>query len=49
MALLETEMVTLDQLFLPYMLVGKDESLYERLSQTDGFAMLTGPISVEVD
>ena len=47
MALLETEMVTLDQIFLPYMLVGKDESLYQRLTHTDGFAMLTGPAIVE--
>lgn len=31
MALLETEMVKIEQIFLPYMIVGKDETLYERM------------------
>jgi len=31
MALLETEMVTLEQLFLPYMRVGPNETLYQRM------------------
>lgn len=30
-ALLETEMVKIEQIFLPYMIVGKDETLYERM------------------
>ncbi len=31
MALLETEMVKIEQIFLPYMIVGKNETLYERM------------------
>ena len=34
MALLDTEMVSLDQLFLPYMRVGPNETLYERMLTT---------------
>lgn len=30
-ALLETEMVKMEQIFLPYMMVNKDETLYERM------------------
>ena len=31
MALLETEMVRLEQVFLPYMMAGKDKTLYETM------------------
>lgn len=31
MALLETEMVKLEQVFLPYMMAGKDKTLYEAM------------------
>ena len=41
MAILETEMVTLDQLFLPYMVTRPGETLYERML-SGGFKML-GP------
>ena len=44
LALLETEMVTLDQLFLPYMLVAPDESLYQRINSPGGLQALTGPV-----
>lgn len=41
MALLETEMVTLDQLFFPYLLTGPGETLYERLATGKGLKSLT--------
>lgn len=40
MALLETEMVTVDQLFLPYLRVTEDETLYDRLGSTHFFESL---------
>ena len=40
MALLETEMVTLDQLFLPYMKVSLSETIYDRLA-SGGLKALT--------
>ena len=42
MALIEVEMVSLEQVFLSYMLVGENETLYERL-KTGGFKMLAAP------
>lgn len=41
MALLQTEMVTVQQLFLPYLRISEDETLYDRM-MTTGFAAL-GP------
>lgn len=39
MAILETEMVTLEQVFLPYVKVSPDETLYQRMLRT-GFKAL---------
>lgn len=39
LALIETQMVTVTQVFLPYMLVSKHETLYEKLT-AGGFAAL---------
>lgn len=33
MAILETKMVKLDQIFLPYAIVGKDKTLYEHVTE----------------
>lgn len=50
MALIETEMVTVEEVFMPYMLTGK-QTLYQALSNGDlkmlpagGFEMLPGPV-----
>ena len=48
MALLESEMVTLEQLFLPYMVTRPGETLYERML-ANGFKMLGPGNKEEVD
>ncbi|MDK1046359.1 MAG: hypothetical protein QGM45_11830 [Anaerolineales bacterium] len=43
MALLETEMVTMDQLFMPYLIFKNNQTLYEHLVADGGFEQLALP------
>jgi hypothetical protein len=44
LAIIETDMVTMPQIFLPYMQVGPDETIYERFEK-QGFPRLAPPSS----
>ena len=43
LALLQTEMVTMDQLFMPYLIFGDKKTLYEHLVLDGGFEQLALP------